>query len=90
MEAEEVSNSNKLHLFAISTSSKPKPLTCEVIVKGNPLVMENNTGAEVSVISSEGTRQAIFPGMQPTKSSVLLKTYTNEVISVGELQVKVQ
>ena len=50
-------------------------------------------------ISSEGTHQAIFPGPQPTifpgpqptKSSVLLKTYTNEVMSVvGELQVKVQ
>ena len=90
MEAEEVSNSDELHLFAIGTSSKPKPLTCEVIVEGNPLVMEIDTGAEVSVIS-EGTRQAIFPGLQPTKSSILLKTYTNEVMSVvGELQVKVQ
>ena len=90
MEAEEVSNSDELHLFAIGTSSKPKPLTCEVIVEGNPLVMEIDNGAEVSVIS-EGTRQAIFPGLQPTKSSILLKTYTNEVMSVvGELQVKVQ
>ena len=34
MEAKEVSNSGELHLFAIGTSSKPKPLTCEVIVKG--------------------------------------------------------
>ena len=44
----------------------------------------------MSVIS-EGTRQAVFPGLQPTKSSVLLKTYTNELMSVvGELQVAVQ
>ena len=90
MKMEEVSNSNELHLFAIGTSSKPKPLTCEVTVKGSPLVMEIDTGAEVSVIS-EGTRQAIFPELQLTKSNVLLKTYTNEVMSVaGELQVKVQ
>ena len=90
METEEVSNSDELHLFAIGTSSKPKPLTCEVTVEGSPLVMEIDTGAEVSVIS-EGTRQAIFPELQPTKSNVLLKTYTNEVMSVvGELQVKVQ
>ena len=40
MEMEEVSNSDKLHLFAIGTSSKPKPLTCEVIAEGSPLVME--------------------------------------------------
>ena len=90
METEEVSNSDELHLFAIGTSSKPKPLTCEVTVEGSPLVMEIDTGAEVSVIS-EDTRQAIFPELQPTKSNVLLKTYTNEVMSVvGELQVKVQ
>ena len=48
MEMKEVSNSDELHLFAIGTSSKPKPLTCEVIVKGSPLVMEIDTGAEVS------------------------------------------
>ena len=90
MEKEEVSKSDELHLFAIGTSSKPKPLTCEVIIEGSPLVMEIDTGAEVSIIS-EGTRQAIFPELQPVKSNVLLKTYTNEVMAVvGELQVKVQ
>ena len=71
MEMEEVSNSDELHLFAIGTSSKPKPLTCEVIIEGSPLVMEIDTGAEVSIIS-EGTRQAIFPELQPVKSNVLL------------------
>ena len=80
---EEVSNSDELHLFAIGTSSKPKPLTCEVIIEGSPLVIEIDTGAEVSIIS-EGTRQQV-------KSNVLLKIYTNQVMAVvGELQVKVQ
>ena len=67
MEMEEVSNSDELHLFAIGTSSKPKPLTCEVIIEGSPLVMEIDNGAEVSIIS-EGTRQEIFPELQPVKS----------------------
>ena len=90
IEMEEVSNSDELHLFAISTSSKPKPLTCEVIIEESSLVMEIDTGAEVSIIS-EGTRQVIFPKLQPVKSNFLLKTYTNEVMAiVGELQVKVQ
>ena len=50
MEIEEVSNSDELNLFAIGTSSKPKPLTCEVIIEGSPLVMGIDTGAEVSII----------------------------------------
>ena len=91
VETEQVRDaSDELHLFAIGTSSKPKPMTCEVIIEGSPLVMEVDTGAEVSIISEE-TRQAIFPALQPVKSSLRLKTYTNEVMSVvGELQVKVQ
>ena len=91
MEIEQVSNaSDELYLYAIGTSSKPKPLTCEVVIEGSPLVMEGDTGAEVSIIS-EDTCQATFPTLQPVKSSLRLKTYTNEVMSaVGEIQVKVQ
>ena len=90
METEQVSDaSDKLHLFAIGISSKPKSLTCDVIIEGSSLVMEVDTGAEVFIIS-EDTRQAIFSALQPVKSSLQLKTYTNRVISVvGELQVKV-
>ena len=52
--------------------------------------MEVDTGAEVSLIS-EGTRESLFPLMQPAQSSVILKTYTEEVMPVvGELQVNVQ
>ena len=49
-----------------------------------------DTGAEVSIIS-EDTCKTVFPELQPAKSNVLLKTYTNEVMKVvGELPVKVQ
>ena len=91
METEQVSDaSDKLHLFTLGTSSNPKSLTCDVIIEGSPLVMEVDTGAEVFIIS-EDTHQAIFSALQPVKSSLQLKTYTNGVISVvGELQVKVQ
>ena len=91
VETEQVSDaSDELDLFTIGTSSKPKPLTCEVIIEGCPLVMEVDTGAEVSVIS-EDTCQAIFPALKPVKSSLLLKMYANKVISIfGELQVKDQ
>ena len=52
--------------------------------------MEMDNEAEVS-ITSEGTHKTVFPELQPTKFIVLLKTYSNEVITViGELSVKVQ
>ena len=91
VETEQVNNaSDELHLFATGTSSKPKPLTCVVVIEGSPLVMEVDTGAEVSIIS-EDMRRAIFPALQPVKSNLRLKTFPNEVMSVvGELQVKVQ
>ena len=78
------------HLFAIETSAKTKPIKCELTVEGVPLTMEIDTGAEVSIIS-EATRKLLFPKLKPTKSKVVLKTYTNEVVSVvGELSVQVQ
>ena len=61
-----------------------------MVIEGSPIVMEVDTGAEVSIMS-EDTCKSVFPELQPTKSNVLLKTYTNEVMKVvGELPVKVQ
>ena len=52
--------------------------------------MEVDTGAEVSLIS-EDTKKSLFPLMQPAQSSIILKTYTEEImLVVGELQVNVQ
>ena len=52
--------------------------------------MEIDTGAAVSVIS-EQTRRKIFPNAVLSKSSVLLKTYTGELMPVlGEMNVEVK
>ena len=91
LETDQVSNSvDDLHLFAIEASSKSKPIRCEVTVEGVPLTMEVDTGAEVSIIS-KATQTSLFPGLKPRKSNVVLKTYTEQVVSVvGELSVRVQ
>ena len=91
LETDQVSNSmDDLHLFAIEASSKTKPIKCEVTIEGVPLIMEVDTGAEVSIIS-EATRKSLFLGLKPTRSNVVLKTYTEEVVPiVGELSVQVQ
>ena len=91
LETDQVSNSmDDLHLFAIEASSKTKPIKCEVTIEGVPLIMEVDTGAEVSIIS-EATRKSLFPGLKPTRCNVVLKTYTEEVVPiVGELSIQVQ
>ena len=91
VETDQVSNfTDELHLFAIGSSSKPQPIKCKALIEGKPNTMEFDTGAEVSLIS-EGTRESLFSLMQPAQSSIILKTYTVEVMPVvGELQVNVQ
>ena len=77
-------------LFAIGRSAKPQPIKCGALIEGKLITMEVDTGTEVSLIF-EGTRESLFPLMQPAQSSVILKTYTGEVIPiVGKLQVNVQ
>ena len=77
----------QLHFFAIGSSPKPQPIKFQALIEGKPIAMEVDTGAEVSLIS-EGTRESLFPLMQPAQSSIILKTYTGEVMPVvGELQV---
>ena len=90
-ETDQVSNPiEELGLFTIGSLPKPQPIQCEVLIEGKSITMEIDTGAEVSLIS-EGTRESLFPLMQPAQSSVILKTYTGEVIPiVGKLQVNVQ
>ena len=52
--------------------------------------MEIDTGAAVSLISQE-LKDSMFPNVQLRKSSLVLRTYTAEPISVvGEIEVEVQ
>ena len=64
-----------------------------MVIERNPIVMEMDTEAEVSIIS-EGTHKTVFPKLLPAKLCYLylrFKEYSNEMITViGELSVKVQ
>lgn len=61
-----------------------------MVVNNKPLVMELDTGAAVSVIS-EQTQRRLFPQTTLKPTSVLLRTYTAEPMTVaGEMTVNVQ
>ena len=61
----------------------------EVRINGKPLSMEVDTGAAVSLISYKKLKQ-VLPRIRIRKTTVVLRTYTSEVIPVrGEVQVNV-
>ena len=53
------------------------PITVDVLVNGRSPGMELDTGATVSIIS-EKTRQALFVDLKLRRSTLRLKTYTEE------------
>ena len=78
-----------LNLFTIGETSS-KPIFVDVKVNGEPLTMEVDTGAAVTVISDE-TCKSRFPDVPMRKSSVVLRTYTGQQMRVlGEMEVKVE
>ena len=87
--ASDNSDVEEFHLFNVGSKSSC-PITVELQVEGKALPMELDTGAVFSIVS-EHTRKDIFPNLRLHKSRILLKTYTDERISVlGELHVHVQ
>ena len=77
----------ELLLFTVGHSSANSSFPIEVKVNRKPLVMEIDTGAAVSIVAA-GVVKEKFPEVQIQPSSVLLKTYTGEVLDVvGELPV---
>ena len=69
--------------------SSTKPIRVDVRVNGKPLSMEVDTGAAVSLISYKKLKQ-VLPRIRIKKTTVVLRTYTSEVIPVrGEVQVMV-
>ena len=69
--------------------SSTQPIRVEVKINGKPLSMEVDTGAAVSLISYRKLKQ-ILPRIKINKTTVVLRTYTSEVIPVrGEVQVNV-
>ena len=86
-----VSEDSDIEEFSLHTvaSSPGQPIMVSLDVEGRELEMELDTGAAFSVIS-EDTYTRKFADLQLRKSTVLLKTYTNEQIAVvGQLNVHV-
>ena len=76
-------------LYTVGTKSATQPITVELSLNGKPITMEVDTGTAVSLIS-ERTHKALFPETKPKKSSIVLKTYTDERMPViGESSVEV-
>ena len=62
-----------------TTASRPYRAVLEV--NGHPLTMEIDTGAAVSLISKT-TQENLFPATRLDKSSLILRTYTAEIIPI--------
>ena len=76
----------------VCTIGKPstRPIRVELQVNCKPLAMEVDTGAAVSLISYKRLKR-VLPRISINKTTVVLRTYTSEVIPVrGEVLVNVQ
>ena len=75
-------------LYAVSDKSV-KPFTVDLKLNGNPLCMELDTGATVSLISAKTFHQ-LFPGTKLQSTTTQLHSYSGESISVmGQMEVEV-
>ena len=67
-----------------------RPYQAILEVNGQSLTMEIDTGAAVSLIS-QTTQEELFPSARLDKSSLVLRTYTDETIPVqGQMEVEVR
>ena len=80
-------------MFALSVSSidqSSRPIKVELQLSGKAVTMELDTGAAVSVMPEATFRQS-FPDVNLRPSSLILETYTGQVMKVvGETSVDVQ
>ena len=83
-------DTDDLPLFTIGEATRSSPIQVEVTINGQPLTMEVDTGAAVSLIS-EATVRSLFPRAKLQPSTAMLRTYTGEPMAVvGELSVDIQ
>ena len=77
-------------LFQVSQPRTHQPMTVNVEINGQQLDMELDTGAAVTLISTQ-THQQLFPDVPLINTSTVLTTYTGEKIPVaGAREVKVR
>ena len=88
-EPDQTSDSQEESLFVVQNKSSP-PYKAELQVNGEPLTMEVDTGAAVSLAPESAVASLLSSTtLQPT--SIILKTYTGEQIPVkGTLPVEVR
>ena len=86
---DESSEDSDLPLLHVEDRSN-HPITVEIEVNNRKLLMEVDTGAAVSIISEE-TQKKLFPGATLEKSSIGLRTYTLEPMTIlGQISVQVK
>ena len=74
--ADSDTSSNEFRLFKLQEPTS-HPISIQVRINNEELLMEVDTGAAVSIIS-DSTRRKLFPLLKLHKSQLILKTYTNE------------
>ena len=90
LESSNREDDDELQLFTVAGAGSSRAFTVELQVDGKPLVMEIDTGAAVSLIP-EKSQCSLFPESNLTSSTVVLKTYTEQLIPVlGEMSVQVK
>ena len=87
---EDDSPTQEFQQYTIGAKSATRPILVELDLNDKHVTMEVDTGAAVSLIS-ERTYEKLFPGEEPKPSAIVLKTYTDEHMTVaGELSVQVR
>ena len=88
-ETAENSAESEYQLFVIQNPSS-NPLKTALLVEGQQLTMEIDTGAAISLVSEETVKSSHLKDVPLLPSDVTLRTYTGEAVSVlGKLMVKV-
>ena len=77
----EAGSGDEYRLLMMTDRSSSDSIMVQVTINGKKLTMELDTGAAVSIISDR-TRRSMFPDLQLRKSSLTLRTYTDEPMRV--------
>ena len=74
----------------MGSHAKNRPITVQLELNGQQVLMQVDTGAAVSIIA-EATQQKLFPNAHLKQSSVQLQTYTTKSLEVlGTMDVLVK
>ena len=83
------SSDSEYQLFVVHTPNGD-PLKTTVLVEGNQLTMEIDTGAAVSLVSKETVNSSFMKNLPLHPTDVRLRTYTGEAVQVlGKVMVRV-